>query len=177
MTTRAEEDLVARIRTGDPASLEELYTRTCDRLFTLLRRLGADAATAEDLVHETYLRLWTRRDRLPAVGSPLGYLCAMARHLWLNHRKQRTVVGDLHDRVARRGRPAAGAATIEREEIDRALATLDEEPREVFVLHRYGGLSHREIAELQGISVKTVEARMKRAFDGLRNCLKERIPS
>ena len=82
----------------------------------------------------------------------------------------------LLDRVARRSRTTPDeAAPIEREDVDRALATLEEEPREVFVLHRFGGLSYREIAELQGISIKTVEARMKRAFDDLRTRLKERM--
>ncbi len=172
MTTCAEEDLLARLRTGDPASLEELYARTRDRLFTVLRRLGADAATAEDLVHEIYLRLWTRRAGLPAVGSMLGYLCAMARNLWINHREHRSFVGRLLDGLARRGRPGPGPVLLEREDIDRALAALDDEPREVFILHRYGGLSYREIAEVQGVSIKTVEARMKRAFDELRLRLK-----
>src|SRR6185436_19813954 len=121
----------------------------------------------EDLVHEIYLRLWTRRAGLPAVGSTLGYLSAMARNLWINHREHRSFVGRLLDRLARRSPRSAGPAPLEREEIDRALAALDDEPRDVFILHRFGGLSYREIAQVQGISIKTVEARMKRAFDEL----------
>jgi RNA polymerase sigma factor (sigma-70 family) len=172
MKTCAKEDLLERLRQGDPASLEELYALTRDRLFTVLRRLGADAATAEDLAHEVYVRLWTHRERLPAVGSTVGYLCAMARNLWINHREHRGFLRRLQDRLRLRARPVRSSASVTREDIDRALAALDEEPREVFTLHRYGGLSHREIAELQGVSVKTVEARMKRAFDELRACFR-----
>ncbi|HVE40593.1 MAG TPA: RNA polymerase sigma factor [Planctomycetota bacterium] len=166
MRTFAEEDLLGRIREGDPASLEELYTRTRDRLFTLLRRLGADPDSAEDLVHETYLRLWSRRDQLPAVGSSLAYLCTMARHLWINHYRHRTFVRRLLDRLARR--PRSTTPPIDRADLDAALSTLDDDTREVFTLHRFGGLSYRDIAEAQGVSIKTVEARMKRAFAELR---------
>ena len=172
MRTCAEEDLLAGIRTGDPAALEELYARTRDRLFTVIRRMGADPDTAEDLVHEVYLRIWARRDQLPAVASPIAYLCTTARHLWTNQREHRTFVRRLLDRLWRRRRPARNAGpSIGREEIDRALSALDEPCREVFSLHRFAGLSYREIAEAQGISVKTVEARMKRAFDHLRRHL------
>ncbi|HEV3027767.1 MAG TPA: RNA polymerase sigma factor [Planctomycetota bacterium] len=176
MRTCAEEDLLTRIRAGDPASLEELYARTRDRLFTVLRRLGADPATAEDLVHEVYLRVWTHRERLPEIGSPLSYLCAMARNLWKNLCEHRGFLRRMLDRLAHRKRaPHAVAVPIEREDVDRALATLDADPREVFVLHRFGGLSYREIADAQGVSIKTVEARMNRAFNGLRTCLRSRL--
>jgi RNA polymerase sigma-70 factor (ECF subfamily) len=169
MHTFAEEDLLGRIREGDPASLEELYARTRDRLFTLLRRLGADPDSAEDLVHETYLRIWSRRDQLPAVGSPLAYLCTTARHLWINHYRHRTFVRRLLDGLARRNRPTRPATpSLDRADIDAALSTLDDATRGVFTLHRFGGLSYREIADAQGVSIKTVEARMRRAFDELR---------
>ena len=169
MRACAEEDLLGRIREGDPASLEELYSRTRDRLFTVLRRLGADPESAEDLVHETYLRLWSRRDQLPSVRSPLAYLCTVARNLWINQREHRSFTRRLLDRFARRNQGRCAAASpIDREDIDRALATLDNPTREVFTLHRFGGLSYRDIAEAQGVSPKTVEARMKRAFDELR---------
>lgn len=166
MRTCADEDLLAGIRAGDPAALEDLYGRTRDRLFTVLRRMGADPETAEDLVHETYLRIWNRRDQLPAVASPVAYLCTTARRLWINQREHRTFLRRLMDGLARRPRPSA--PTIDREDIDRALAALDEPVREAFTLHRYGGLSYRDVADAQGVAVKTVEARMKRAFDELR---------
>jgi RNA polymerase sigma-70 factor (ECF subfamily) len=176
MRACAEEDLLGRIRSGDPASLEELYARTRDRLFTLLRRLGADPATAEDLVHEVYLRVWTRRDQLPRVAAPLAYLSTTARHLWINQREQRGVLRRMIDHLARWNRPGRpDSAPIGRDDVDRALSAIDDACRETFTLHRYGGLSYRDIAEAQGVSIKTVEARMKRAFDELRNRLKERI--
>jgi RNA polymerase sigma-70 factor (ECF subfamily) len=176
MPACVDDILLTRIKAGDPASLEELYARTRDRLFNVLRRLGADAATAEDLVHEVFLRFWMRRDRLPAMDSPLAYLCASARNLWSNLCEQRGVMRRLMDRLARLRRVARpGNAPIEAEELNRALATLDEGPRETFVLHRFGGLSYREIAAVQGVSIKTVEARMKRAFDDLRLRLRERM--
>jgi RNA polymerase sigma-70 factor (ECF subfamily) len=170
MRACAEEDLLAGIRAGDPAALEDLYGRTRDRLFTVLRRMGADPDTAEDLVHETYLRIWNKRDQLPAVASPLAYLCTAARRLWINQREHKNFLRRMMDGLARRPRPSA--PPVDREEIDRALAALDEPCREVVTLHRYGGLSYRDIAEAQGVAIKTVEARMKRAFDELRTRLR-----
>ena len=175
MTTCAEEDLLRGVRDGDPAALEKLYAATRDRLFTTLRRLGADPATAEDLTHEVYLRLWTRRRRLPDVPSPLAYLATAARNLWKNHCDHRGFLRRLLDRAGRRARPRPTHPVLDAQDLDRALATLDHEPREVFVLHRFAGLPYRDIADTLQVSVKTVEARMKRAFDHLRIELRERL--
>jgi RNA polymerase sigma factor (sigma-70 family) len=162
-----EEELLADLRAGDASALGRLYALTRDRLYSTVRRVGVDAATADDLVHDVYLRVWAKRASMPDVASALAYLCAVARNLWKNQRAHAGAFRRLLDRFARR--PLAPPPPDgQREDIAQALLTLEDEPREVFSLHRYAGLSYAEIAELQGVAVKTVEARMKRAFDALR---------
>lgn len=169
--------LLERAWAGDSGALEKLYAETRDRIFTVLRRWGADESTADDLLHEVYLRIWNRPGKPPAVLSGIGYLCATARNLWHNACKHegvlRRVLGEY--REVRGPVPAVPTADLDREDIDRALRSLGEGPRETFVLHRFAGLSYREISEVQSISVKAVEARMKRAFEDLRAELRPRL--
>jgi RNA polymerase sigma-70 factor (ECF subfamily) len=172
MDESSEEALLSRAAGGDPESFRELYARTRDRLFTVIRRFGADAATAEDLVHEAYLRVWNRRGQPPQVARAMAYLCAVALNLFRNglgrERAVRRALGEIQEsRTPQEARPQG-----DREDIARAILTLDDGPREAFILHRFAGLSYREISEVEGITLKAVEARMKRAFDGLREALK-----
>ena len=167
-----EEELLGDVRTGDASALGRLYALTRDRLYSTVRRVGVDAATADDLVHDVYLRVWTRRAGIPDATSAMAYLCVIARNLWRNQRARGSVLRRFLEHVVPRAAPPPSG---QREDIAQALLTLEDEPREVFSLHRYAGLSYAEIAALLGVAVKTVEARMKRAFDALRARLRPYI--
>jgi RNA polymerase sigma factor (sigma-70 family) len=69
-------------RQGRTEALEELYRRYADRLFGFGLRLLGDRAMAEELVQETFLRMWRFADRFDAArGSVAGYLFTIARHV------------------------------------------------------------------------------------------------
>lgn len=149
-----------------------LFVSHRDGLFRFLYRLTGDAADAEDLLQDTFLTVWRKREQYQARGSALGYLRRTAFRLFLNTRATRA-------RRAPTPQTAGGEPEVERppddslereealrflaERVGEALAHLPEAAREVFVLFRYEGLSCPEIAELTGTPVKTVETRLRRA--------------
>jgi RNA polymerase sigma-70 factor (ECF subfamily) len=57
--------------------------------------------------------------------------------------------------------------------LERALASLPEEQREVFILREYSGIPFKDIAEVTGVSENTVKSRMRYALEGLRRRLAE----
>lgn len=152
-------------------ALHALFGSQRDRLFRLLYRLTGDAADAEDLLQETFLAVWRKREHFEGRGAPEGYLRRTAVRLCLN----------LHKRRERRAAlapadPSESLATPPDRELERsdalaflaarvreALDELPEGPREAFLLFRYEGLSCAEIAEATGAPRKTVETRLRRA--------------
>jgi len=127
------------------------------------------------------LELWRRRESLEGESSPQAYLFQSTRNRALNHLR--------HERVEKRGQPfatgrseidAPAPALLVEEEIQVALrdavAALPGRCREVFQLSRSQGLKYLEIADLLGISVKTVEAQMGRALRLLREELAPWLP-
>lgn len=140
----------------------------------------------DDLVQETYLRLWRARDTGKVIHGK-AYLFAAARNAALDrYRRERVVsfkqIADLEDsNVLDAGRDAVAAADhdYELEILRAALHALPARCREVLVLRKHHGLSHREIAEKLGISPNTVNAQITlgivkcRAYFRARGLVKE----
>lgn len=126
-------------------------------------------AEAEDLLQDTYARLCSIQD--PRVlENPRAYLYALARNVLIDSKRRERVRAEF---VSREDRDAGIAATTPESEASRAqeLAALREAIRalpplcrQVLILHRFKGLSHREIADQLGMSPAAVEKHMVRAL-------------
>src|SRR4051794_13917907 len=84
--TEAEGDLVRRLQRREQDALEELYDRYGKIVYSLILRIVKDAAIAEDLVQETFLRVWNRVQGFDArKGSIDPWLIAVARNRAINY--------------------------------------------------------------------------------------------
>lgn len=141
-----------------------LYAAEQGRLRRLLGRLvGSSTGAAEDLLQQTFLNVLTRtREGDLACGA--AYLTTTARNLALNHlrdarRRNLVDIGEEAFQAIPDGRPSPEMEALFRAELRRvleAIAALPPRRREAFVLHRFEGLSHDQIAARQGISRNTV---------------------
>jgi RNA polymerase sigma-70 factor (ECF subfamily) len=181
ISSATEAELLARLRRGDDAAFAAIFRAHYPALVRNGTRLLRERALAEEIAQEVMLELWRRREGLSITGALGTYLHQATRNRSLNRlRHERTV-----QRSAPYVRPPASspdaddhAITAElRGAMDQALRALSAPQREVFDLSRARGLTYAEIAEVLGISVKTVEARMGRALKELRERLAAWLPS
>jgi RNA polymerase sigma-70 factor (ECF subfamily) len=156
---------------GDPAAFEALVRETRPSLGTFLRRLCPSPQDAEDIVQETYLRVYQHRQRYDARCSVKTWMYTIALNLLRDRARRRgsaRLQGDVaaHLPVDRR---------LEKEElaerIRRLVQSLPEGQREVFTLYRYEGLPYDEIARMLEISVGAVKAQMHHALRKIREGL------
>jgi RNA polymerase sigma-70 factor (ECF subfamily) len=121
-------------------------------------RYGADVA--DDLVQETYIRIAPYQAK--GIRSPKALLLRIASNLALD--------GLAHDAVRQRSHQASGTSTEAFDSphetllLKQIIRSIPEKDREVFLLSRFGGLTHAQIAARLGVAVKTVEWRMARAL-------------
>ncbi len=127
----------------------------------------------DDLIQESYLRLWRARAEGP-IQSPKAYLFTTARNLALNRLgqiRQQDGLGE-HDfspvSIDEVSTPERVARHQELELLNQALQSLPDRCREVFTLRRLYGLSQKEIGAKLGISEKTVETQ---SFIAMKKCL------
>jgi RNA polymerase sigma-70 factor, ECF subfamily len=177
-------DALSRFRAGDPLAFEEIVETHAPSIVRLFRRLGADAASAEDLAQEVFLRLLRTRSDYEPRGRLAFYLDRIARNLWTDHVRnagsrpgERTL-----DEAAQGGdaglalllvHPAAGPAdALAGRDAARALAALlrqlGDGERLVLELSVFEGLRYAEIAQSLSIPEGTVKSRVFYAVRKLR---------
>jgi RNA polymerase sigma-70 factor (ECF subfamily) len=181
-----DRELMTRVRGGDMAAFEALYARYSRPLVNFFYRLVWDRAAAEDLMQETFLRLWNGRKRYKPTGKFTTYLFQIAKNHWLNERdkKMRRIspvsldagapdTSGLKETVSNGERGPVGEALSRElgEAIAKAVSTLSDKLRLVFVLGQLEGMRYADIAEILGIPVGTVKSRMSNAEKVLRGRL------
>ena len=135
----------------------------------------------EDVVQESYLRIWKRQAVWP-IQSVKAFLFTVARHLAVDilrheHRALIDAVGDLDHLDVIDQRPDSAEATCAREETELLIAAVENlspRTREVFLLRKFEGLSQKEIAARLSLSPNTVEVHIGRANRRCEQFLRER---
>ena len=113
--------LLQRIAARDTGALAELYDRHSRLLFGLILRIVRDRAEAEEILQETFVRVWTRAETYDAqVGGPLPWIVRVARNCAIDRLRARRVRAPVdapddrrsRGRSARHGHPDAGGSRI-----------------------------------------------------------------
>lgn len=178
--------LVERIRAGDVAAFETLFTVLYPSLCGFVESYVRSDAIAEDLVADLFRRLWERREHWAPTTSATSYLFGAARNRALDHLKRERVELRVRENPALAVRPPGMGAPSPGPEaelaaaeldaaIERAIEALPERRRLAFTLRRRHHLSYAEIAEVMGIAVKTVDVQIGLAIKSLRKSLSEWI--
>ncbi len=179
----SDEDILARIADGDSTALAALYERYARVVYGLALRMLGNRELAEDLVQETFWRVWRRsstfnRER----GRVASWVLGIAHNLAIDElRRQRLrptpvyeddarpVLKELEDEEV--DVAAAALGSEQRSILLQALAHIPSEQREVIELAYFGGLSQREIAERLQNPVGTIKTRARLALQKLRDVL------
>ena len=170
-----DEDLVRRAGAGEAAAVQALVARKLGRVLSLAERMLGDAAEAEDVAQETFIRVWRHAARWRSGTARFD--------TWLH----RVTLNLCYDRLRRRReQPTADppelpdpgpapdrglmAADVGRR-VQAALAALPERQREAIVLCHYQELGNIEAAGLMAVSVEALESLLSRGRRALRGAL------
>ena len=172
--------LVWQFRKGSRAALRRIYEKYYDYLLTVATALLHDVNAAEDVVHDSFLKLSESTHLLNPRGSLKWYLVACvsnrARDI-LRHRRHEAVSLD-ESLSLPSGACGPASAAIRNEEmqiISEALKQLPYEQREVVVLRTRGRMTFKAIAELRQVSIRTVHSRYHYGLDKLKTLLNGQV--
>lgn len=162
-----------RISQGDTAAFEQVFRTYYQPLCRYAAGLLSDRDAAEEVVQQLFCRIWEKRESLRAETSFKSYLFRSVHNAAmneLNHQKVKQAY--MQQRANEPEQQEQAASTLHAKELEgriqTAIGKLPEQCRLVFRLSRFEGLSYREIAEVLGISVKTVENQMGKALKIMR---------
>jgi len=171
---RGERGLVERAAAGDVEAFEELYRVNVGRVYALCLRMAGDPTLAEELAQEAFVRAWQKLSSFRGASAFSTWLHRVTVNVVLGHRRSsarrearvRAVGDELPQDVA--GREAGTAESID---LERAISSLPDGARTVFVLHDVEGFRHQDVSRLMGIAVGTSKAQLHRARKLLRKAL------
>ena len=166
-------DLVRRFREGDQEAFGAIFRQSAQRSYRLALRITGQPEAAEDVVQDTFVRLWEARKRVDPNGSVRSFILRITVNLCLDRfRRLRHETSLEEDETLLDVAPDHGAsdwdAAIDRMAVQEAFEHLPPMYRVTLAL-RYGEeLSYQEIAENLGISVTAVALRILRGKELLR---------
>jgi len=173
----SDSDLVIKMNNHDVAALEEVYLRYWAMLYQHARKMLNDDATAEDTTHDLFAKMLSNMGSLNIKGELSAYLYRSVRNHVINQYHKSTHQQKYIDSMKQyydEGVSLTDDTILEKElkiRIEKALTTLPDRMREVFLLSRRDELSYREIAATTSISEETVRTQIKRALKILREKL------
>lgn len=183
LEVRDDGALVEAIAAGERDALAELYDRYGALAYAVALRVLGDPGRAEDVVQESFVKLWRSAGQFDARRGSL--------RTWLITSVRNRAIDALRGRAAHERRereipltvPASGFGSdpwrevsehLEQEAVREALARLPDEQRQVVELAYFGGLTQNEIATRVGVPLSTVKGRTRLALEKLHSYLEGR---
>lgn len=160
---------------GDRAAFRALYQAAAPKLFSVILRIVGNRPVAEDVLQETFIRIWQKAERYdPEAGPAMPWLVAVARNRAIDRiraeRIERNRTQDDEAVLERLAAPGSGDA-LARESLRRCLSDLDEETRTTVILAYCSGYSREELAERFNRPVGTIKTMLHRSLKLLKACL------
>ena len=175
-------ELVNGLRNGNEIIFETIFRNYYERLCNYANSILNDMDEAEEIVQNSFLLIWERRENTEIHTSLKSYLYQSVHNHCLNRikhfkvRRQHTEYYK-HQAETKAESPSQVLIATELEQkITKAIEELPKQCRTIFKLSRFENLTYAEIADQLNLSVKTVDNHMVRALKILREKLKEYIP-
>jgi RNA polymerase sigma-70 factor (ECF subfamily) len=171
--------LLGAVARGDEAAFERLYGATRAKLYGVLLRILGKPALAEEVMEETYLKVWKMADQFdPATASPITWMVAIARNRAIDIVRKR---GDISvDEEPEAPEPPAAEApaplgrremTAELKRLLSCLGRLDPEKQRIVLLAYYSGWSRDQLAKKLDIPLNTIKTWLHRSLLEIRECM------
>ena len=180
LTPDNEHLLLTRLKSGDQESLSTLYYLYSDQLIYYVHRAAKSPFLAEDVVHDTFLKVWQNRDQLDTSKPIRPYLFVIAKRTLLNFLRRARHEGQIISEIKKYAleEDHSTQRLLEYNEsnrlINQAIDNLSGQVKRTFLCCRVEGMSYKQAAELLQITESTVNKHMSKALHLIREYLKIR---
>jgi RNA polymerase sigma-70 factor (ECF subfamily) len=168
----ADEAIMLQVRSGETGLLAELFERHHRAVYGFVYRMTASRETSEDLVQEVFLRILRYRETYSPHTSFTAWMYGIARNALIDQMRKRRPETPWDDGLPdlQSGEKAVDEQIRSRQEteiLQRALASLPADKREVLILSRFQNLQYNEIGSILGCEPNAVKQRVFRAVKAL----------
>lgn len=166
------------VKHADQGAFTQIYNHFYSRLFASSLYLTKSVELAEEVVSDVFVKIWINRKQLGSIQSLKSYLFVAVRNQSLNYisknKKYRhcEIHSIIDEKLYTRACPETSMLQSEmHDHIDTAIETLPGRCRQIYKMVRIDGLKHKQVSDILGISVKTIEAQISIALKKLNSRL------
>lgn len=165
-----DDQLILDIADGNAEALHTLYEASSESVYGFALSITKNSHDAEDVLQETYLTVYQKAVDYKPSGKPMAWVFTIAKNFALAKMKSKGKVRLLDDGDTELGVTFAEIENVEqRLVIQTAFRVLNDEERQILMLHAISGLKHREIAAIMEMSLNTVLSKYHRAIKKMRS--------
>lgn len=184
-----QKDFINILSKGNPEAFRALFDEYFGPLCIFAMRFTRNKSSAEEVVHETFVKLWEQRNYISINESLSGYLYKSVQNNALNFLKKERIKNKHNELYAEKLKQAEEYFTVTQEhglsivlakelesKILEAIDALPDQCKEIFKLSRFAGLKNQQIAEKKQITLNTVQKQISIALEKLRKNLDFYLP-
>lgn len=173
--TEISKELFERVALGDEAAFEELYYKSYKQVYAFLLSLTMNAEDAKDLLQETYIKIHSSCHMYRDQGTPIAWMIKISRNLFLMKvRKKSEQMTSCSDHIEKMSVTLGGIEDLEtRMWLKQLFRVLNDEERQIIVMHVVTGMKHREIADQMNKPLGTVLSKYNRGLRKLKKSVEK----
>ena len=157
------DECLLSIKNGDLSYMSNLYNATNNNIYSYALSILRNKEDAEDVTHDCYVTIYNYIHQYQSKGKPLAWMITITRNLALARINERNkiderVIEDINLQAQE------GLSPTDRDLIEICLNTLNQEERQVVILHAVSGFKHREIAQIMNMTLPGVLSKYNRAI-------------
>lgn len=168
------EDLIVRIAHNDMAALETLYHLSSHAVYGFVLSILKNQYDAEDILQDTYIKIKTGAHLYQPQGKPFAWILTIAKNLaYMKLRKESIYTSSDYAELEN----TLDFSTIENHEdkliLEAAFSILNDQERQIIILHANTGMKHKEIAILLNLPLSTILSKYHRGLKKLKNYIEK----
>ena len=169
-----EQETLKRLKLGDQEALSVLYYQYSNALLYYVQRTARSPFLAEDVVHDTFIKIWQHRDQLDASKPFKPYLFTVAKRTLLNLLKrakhETTILSEIKKYAVDEEHTTELLLAYKESNhlVNEAIESLSDQVKKTFIYCRIEGMSYKQAAEALNITESTVNKHMSKALQVIR---------
>ncbi len=169
------EELIVELGKGDMNAMQVLYESTNKAVYGFAYSILKNPQDAQDVLQDTFVQIYTYAPNYSCQGKPMAWILRIARNLALMkiRDQKKTEPIEMEDKVESMGGEEFTLQIENKMILDIVLHQLEDESRQILILHAVSGLKHREIAEVMNLKLSTVLSKYRRTIKKLKSILQE----
>lgn len=168
-------------------AVELLFTKQRKTFLSLAMSMVHDAQAAEDILHDSFISLWEKRED---INDYIDYLFIIIRNNCLRYRRDTSIHKAVYDKIAQKEQGLmeiytrtienCDVANLQEKEVSNiiydVMSRLSAQDRKIFMLKKFDGKSYKEISEELGITTSVIDHSLRRTTAKMRLALADYIP-